>query len=37
MDIGIIAGITLLILLVLTVLSVMRTVNNSDSPTDIIK
>ena len=36
-DIGVIAGITLIILLVLTILYVMRIVNRSDGPTDIIK
>lgn len=36
-DIGVIAGITLVILLVLTVLFTMRKVNESDGPTDIIK
>ena len=36
-DIGVIAGITLVILLVLTVLFTMKTVNESDSPTDIIR
>lgn len=36
-DIGVIAGITLLVLLVLTVLFTMKKVNESDGPTDIIK
>lgn len=36
-DIGVIAGIALLILLVLTVLYTMKKVNESDGPTDIIK
>ncbi len=36
-DIGVIAGITLVILLVLTVLFTMKKVKESDSPTDIIR
>lgn len=36
-DIGVIAGIALVILLVLTVLFTMKKVNESDGPTDIIK
>ncbi len=36
-DIGVIAGITLVILLVLTVLFTMKKVNESDGPTDIIR
>ena len=36
-DIGVIAGIILLILLVLTILYTMKKVNESDGPTDIIK
>ena len=36
-DIGVIAGITLVILLVLTVLFTMKKVNGSDGPTDIIR
>ena len=36
-DIGVIAGIALIILLVLTVLFTMKKVNESDGPTDIIK
>ena len=36
-DIGVITGITLVILLVLTILFTMKKVNESDGPTDIIK
>jgi hypothetical protein len=36
-DIGVIAGITLVILLVLTVLFTMKKVKESDGPTDIIR
>jgi len=36
-DIGVIAGIILVILLILTVLFTMKKVNESDGPTDIIK
>lgn len=36
-DIGVIAGIALLILLVLTILFTMKKVNESDGPTDIIR
>ena len=36
-DIGVIAGIALVILLVLTVLFTMKKVNESDGPTDIIR
>ena len=37
LDIGVITGITLVILLVLTVLFTMKKVNESDGPTDIIR
>ena len=36
-DIGVITGITLVILLVLTILFTMKKVKESDGPTDIIK
>lgn len=36
-DIGVIAGITLVILLVLTILYTMKKVKESDDPTDIIR
>ncbi len=36
-DIGVIAGITLVVLLVLTVLFTMKKVKESDGPTDIIR
>ena len=36
-DIGVITGIVLAILFVLTIIFTMKKVNESDSPTDIIK